>query len=213
MRQCRATETIRKCPELTGVDLPVGSHSIGVHNVLEARGELVGPDQGGRRGAGGDTVDKRRDCGSAFTLKGQTSVTTWHGSSRQCDSTQCWSPEENSLVIVRRLQIVSTLFSSVNCDNPHSGCIYRDNEPIHGPTVPLSIKQSIEVCPEARSTQSFLSNKEYWAWTNIVFPLNHWIQAHFFCQQFCCALLFILYCTWINDPRKCNSCNTLNMQQ
>lgn len=76
----RATDSTQKsrCPELTRVDLPVGSHSVGVHNVLEARGELVGPDQGGRRGVGGDAVDKGRDCRSTFTLKRPTSVATLH---------------------------------------------------------------------------------------------------------------------------------------
>lgn len=62
--------------ELTRVDLPVGAHSIGVHNILEARGELVGPDQGGRSVAGGDSVDKGRDGRSAFPLKQQRAVAT-----------------------------------------------------------------------------------------------------------------------------------------
>lgn len=61
-----------KCPQLTRVDFPIGAHSVGVHNVLEARGELVGPYQGGRRVGGWYTVHKRRDRRAAFPLQQQS---------------------------------------------------------------------------------------------------------------------------------------------
>lgn len=54
---------------LTGVNLSVTSHAIGVHNALEARGKFVGPYQGGGSVVGGDTIDKGRNCCSAFSLK------------------------------------------------------------------------------------------------------------------------------------------------
>lgn len=60
-----------KCSELTGVDLPVSAHSVGVHNILEARGELVGPYQRRWRVVSGDTVDKGRNRCSALPLKYQ----------------------------------------------------------------------------------------------------------------------------------------------
>lgn len=60
-----------KCLELTGVDLPVSAHSVGVHNILEARGELVGPNQRRWRVVSGDTIDKGRNRCSALPLKYQ----------------------------------------------------------------------------------------------------------------------------------------------
>lgn len=54
---------------LTRVYLPVTANSIGIHNILEARGKFVGPYQGRGSVGGGDTIDKGRNCCSAFSLK------------------------------------------------------------------------------------------------------------------------------------------------
>lgn len=54
---------------LTRVDLSVIAHAISVHNVLEARGKLVGPYLGGGSVVGGDTIDKRGNGRSTFSLK------------------------------------------------------------------------------------------------------------------------------------------------
>lgn len=54
---------------LTGVNLPVTAHSIGIHNILEARGKFVGPDQGRGSAVGGNAVDEGRNRCSAFSLK------------------------------------------------------------------------------------------------------------------------------------------------
>lgn len=61
----------KKCSELTRVHLPVSAHSVGVHNILEAWGELVGPYQRRWRVVSGDTIDKGRNCCSALPLKYQ----------------------------------------------------------------------------------------------------------------------------------------------
>ena len=53
----------------TWVHFSVRAHSIRVHDVLEARGELVGLDEGGRRVVARDTVDKGRQCCAAFPLQ------------------------------------------------------------------------------------------------------------------------------------------------
>ncbi len=69
MHVCTYTETERKRIPLTRVNLPVTAHSIGINNVLEARGKFVGPYQGRGSIVGGDTIDKGRHCRSAFSLK------------------------------------------------------------------------------------------------------------------------------------------------
>lgn len=53
---------------LTGVDLAVAAHSVGVHDVLEARGELVGLVVGGRGLLGLHPVENGRHGGAALLL-------------------------------------------------------------------------------------------------------------------------------------------------
>lgn len=53
---------------LTGVDLAVAAHSVGVHDVLEARGELVGLVVGGRGLLGLHPVEDGRHGGAALLL-------------------------------------------------------------------------------------------------------------------------------------------------
>lgn len=59
---------------LTRVNLPVTAHSIGIHNILEARGKFVGPNQGRGSAVGGNTVDEGRNRRSAFSLKYQHQI-------------------------------------------------------------------------------------------------------------------------------------------
>lgn len=68
------TVTERQMIALTRVNLPVTAHSIGIHNILEARGKFVGPYQGRGSVVGGDTIDKGRNCCSAFSLKYQCQI-------------------------------------------------------------------------------------------------------------------------------------------
>ena len=54
---------------VTWVDLPVVPDPVGVHDVLEAGGELVGLDERGRRVVARYTVYKGRQRRSAFPLQ------------------------------------------------------------------------------------------------------------------------------------------------
>lgn len=65
----RIQACVHKINKLTRVDLSVGTHSIGIHNVLEASGKLVGSNNGGGSVGGGNTVHKRGNRRTTFSLK------------------------------------------------------------------------------------------------------------------------------------------------
>lgn len=71
---CTHTLTERQMIALTRVNLSVTAHSIGIYNILEARGKFVGPNQGWGSAVGGNTVDEGRNRRSAFSLKYQHQI-------------------------------------------------------------------------------------------------------------------------------------------
>lgn len=54
---------------LTWVDFSVVPHTICLDNILEARGEFIGPYKGGRWVLGWDAVHKRRNSSTTFSLQ------------------------------------------------------------------------------------------------------------------------------------------------
>lgn len=63
---------------LTGVDLAVAAHAVGVHNALEARRQLVGLVVGGRGLLGLHPVEDGGHGGAALLLDRQTDLDRSH---------------------------------------------------------------------------------------------------------------------------------------